>query len=230
MARDSLPGPASMAGLRWLARVGPAPLDAWRCAMGWGVVAARRHARRLEQQGWLERYPLPRGEGSLFLASRRGVRVSGLDVSPSAPPSPWWWAHDCACAWTAAWLTVRGRDWRGPREVLSEPGLKGTVEWRAGSVMRRAGHRPDLAVLIADGPVVIEVELARKAERRLKAVLSLYRRWLTQERVAGVIYVCGSPGGAKRVQELARVTGLPNSSLRTELLEAVEAQTRGEEP
>ena len=28
------PGPASLEGLRWLCRVGPAPIDAWGCAMG----------------------------------------------------------------------------------------------------------------------------------------------------------------------------------------------------
>jgi hypothetical protein len=35
-------------------------------------------------------------------------------VSAESAPAPTWWAHDCACAWTAAWLTLRGRDWRGP--------------------------------------------------------------------------------------------------------------------
>jgi hypothetical protein len=45
----------SMAGLEWLARVGPAPMDAWRCAMGWGERAARSHAMRLEQEGRVER-------------------------------------------------------------------------------------------------------------------------------------------------------------------------------
>ena len=40
------PGPASMEGLRWLCRVGPAPIDAWACAMGWLPVT-----RALTRQG-----------------------------------------------------------------------------------------------------------------------------------------------------------------------------------
>jgi hypothetical protein len=34
-------GPASMAGLEWLVRVGPAPTDAIAAAMGWGDRVAR---------------------------------------------------------------------------------------------------------------------------------------------------------------------------------------------
>ena len=77
MTRVLRPGPASIEGLRWLARVGPCPLDAWRCAMGWSEVAARSHARRLEKEGWLARYPMTRGEGCLFVATRTGVSVGG---------------------------------------------------------------------------------------------------------------------------------------------------------
>lgn len=35
--------------------------------MGWSEVAARHHARRLEREGWLERVPMLRGEGSPLL-------------------------------------------------------------------------------------------------------------------------------------------------------------------
>ena len=86
MTRVLRPGPASMKGLEWLATAGPSPLDPWRYAMGWSEVAARNHARRLERQGWLERCPMLRGQGSLFLATRKGVLVLG-------PPEPTWWAH-----------------------------------------------------------------------------------------------------------------------------------------
>jgi hypothetical protein len=44
MGRVLRPGPASMEGLRWLARVGLAPLEAWRCAMGWSEVATHNLA------------------------------------------------------------------------------------------------------------------------------------------------------------------------------------------
>lgn len=108
--------------------------------MGWGLVAARRHARRLEDQRWLERHRMTRGDGSLFVASRQGVLVSGVAVSASAAPSPMLEAHDCACAWTAAWFTVRGADWQGPREVLADPDLKGDLEWQTRSGWRCTAH------------------------------------------------------------------------------------------
>lgn len=227
MASDLRPGPASIAGLRWLSRVGPSPLDAWRHAMGWGPVAARRHARRLEEQRWLERHRMTRGDGSLFVASRQGVRISGLAVSAAAAPSPTLWAHDCACAWTAAWFTVRGADWQGPREVLADPDLKGDLEWQTRSGWRRTAHRPDLTVLAADGPIAVEVELQRKAEKRLGAVLSLYRRWLDESRIAGVVYVCANDNIADRVRRHGVDAGLPTRAIRIELLDAVREQASG---
>ncbi len=206
---ELLPGPASLAGLEWIARVGPTPVEAWRSAMGWSVSVAGSHARRLERQGWLERHRMTRGHGSLLVATRRGVRMAGLPVTAPAAPAPTWWAHDCACAWTAAWLSVRQRDWRGPREVLADPRLKGQLEWPTGTGWRRSGHRPDLAAVMPTGIVAIEVELQRKADKRLRAILSLYREWLTDRRIAGLIYVCRDDAGAERIRQLGGSDGPP---------------------
>ena len=79
-----------MRGLMWLARVGPSQLDAWRYAMGWSEVAARNHARRLEREGWLERVPMLRGEGSLFFATRKGVRMLRVTLIGCTTPAPTW--------------------------------------------------------------------------------------------------------------------------------------------
>jgi hypothetical protein len=228
MGNGVRPGPSSLAGLAWLARVGPAPLDAWRCAMKWGPGVARSHARRLEQEGWLSRFRMTHGTGSLFVATRRGVRMSGLEVSAAAPPAPTWWAHDCACAWTAAWLSRRGREWKGPREVLCDGSLKGEVGWLTGGGWRRAGHCPDLAVQLGERVVVVEVELQPKARKRLGGILGLYGDWLGDGRIAGVIYVCANAKVAERVNEIAEEVGVPDAALRTELLSVVEAQARGE--
>jgi hypothetical protein len=194
--------------------------------MGWCVSVAGSHARRLEREGWLERYRMTRGQGSLLVATRRGVRMSGLAVGAPSAPAPTWWAHDCACAWTAAWLSARGRDWRGPREVLADPRLKGELEWLTGNGWRRSGHRPDLAAVMPTGMVAIEVELQRKAHKRLRAVLRLYGQWLTERRITGLIYVCRDEAGAERVRELGVGTGLPDGALRIELLSSVQAQAR----
>ena len=227
MGNGVRPGPASMAGLQWLVRVGPAPLDAWRCAMRWGPAVAWSHAKRLEQQGWLSRHSMPRGSGSLFLATRLGASASGLPLGSCSAPAPTWWEHHRACAWTAAWLVGRGREWRGPREVLADPQLEGKLEWMTGNGLRRSGHRPDLAVVMQTGMVAIEVELQRKAEKRLRAVLGLYGAWLAGRRITGLIYVCRDQAGADRVRELGAATGIPAGALRVELLSTVQAQAQG---
>lgn len=219
-----------MAGLRWLSRVGPSPLAAWACAMRWGQRTAERHSRRLEDEGLLHRYPMTRGLGSLFVASRQGVRLSGLDVTPCTAPTPFWWEHDCACAWTAAWLTVRGAEWRGPREVLVAPELKGELEWQTRSGWRHATHRPDLVLTIPGGPVVVEVELRQKAQTRLGAVMTMYRRWLDESQIAGVVYVCRTEKLANKVREQALQAGIASSAMRIQLLESVRAEATGEQP
>ena len=222
MAGELRPGPASMAGLEWLVRVGPSPMDAWWCALGWGDRVARSHACRLEREGWLERHRMFRGDGSLLVATRRGVRMTGLAVSAPAPPEPTLWAHDCACAWTAAWLTVRGaRDWSGPRDVLADPDLKGTVVWSTRVSLRRSGHRPDLAVRAPAGLMAVEVELQRKNTSRMGGILSMYRSWIDAGKLAGVVYVCGSDARAGRVYELANKAGIKGRTLRIELLSDV---------
>ena len=230
MAQALRAGPASMAGLAWLARVGPAPLAAWATAMGWGQRTAESHSRRLEDEGLLRRFRMTRGLGSLFVASRQGVRLSGLDVTPCGAPTPFWWEHDCACAWTAAWLTVRGAEWRGPREVLADPELKGELEWQTRAGWRQATHRPDLALVIPSGSVVVEVELQQKAKTRLGAVMSMYRRWLEQSQIAGIVYVCRSQKLADKVGAHGLEAGIASSAMRIELLESVQAEASGERP
>src|ERR1700758_5457634 len=168
MTRMLRPGPATIGGLRWLSRVGPTPLDAWRCAMGWSEVAARSHARRLEREGWLARYPMTRGHGSLFVSTRTGVAVANVPVRAAGEPGPTWWAHHCASAWVAAWLTVRGREMIGSRELLGDKSWSDQVSWRDRKGFHVAGHRPDLVAITAQGGLVsLEVELAPKSIDRL---------------------------------------------------------------
>jgi hypothetical protein len=218
------PGPGSMAGLRWLARCGPSPLDPWRYAMGWSEVAARSHARRLEREGWLERCPMTWGEGSLFLATRKGMLMLGVPLIPASTPAPTWWAHDSACAWTAAWLTVRGRPSLGQREVLGRPDWSGELHWRDRNSFKRSGHRPDLVALVGSG-VAVEVELAGKSRPRLDAILGLHDSWIVRGKSGGVIYVCGDEEGHRRVQRSAERVGSFGRKLRFELLDTIKAQT-----
>jgi hypothetical protein len=221
------PGRASVNGLGWLARVGPAPPDAWACAMGWSRASAFSHAQRLEAGGWLVRCRTVWGHGSLLIATRQGVELAGVGVTAACVPAPTWWAHLQACAWTAAWLTARGREIQGSREVLADPSWSGKLRWRDRRGHHVVGHRPDLAWLVDGQRVAIEVELARKSTRRLEAIIALHAKWRSEGRTAGLIYVCvDAPLGA-RVRELAIGQGLNTSKgggLRIETLAEVRQQ------
>ena len=225
MGRMLRPGPGSMAGLRWLARCGPSPLDPWRYAMGWSEVAARSHARRLEREGWLERCPMTWGDGSLFLATRKGVLMLGVPLIPASTPAPTWWAHDSACAWTAAWLTVRGRVFLGQREVLSRPEWSGQLHWQDRDSLKRSGHRPDLVALRDSSRFAIEVELAGKSRPRLDVILKLHDDWIRGGKIGGVIYICGNEEGQRRVERSADRVAPFGRKLRLELLDTIKEQT-----
>lgn len=193
-----------MAGLRWLARVGPAPLDAWRYAMGWSEVAARNHARRLEREGWLAGYPMRRGDGCLFVATRVGVAVASVPVRAPGEPAPTWWAHHCGVAWMAAWLTLRPREFKGSSELNAWDTWAGKISWRDYKRCYESRHRPDLVGFRLDGrPVGVEVELAPKSTARLRAILQMHASWRASGRTNGVLYVCGDEQGRERITKAA---------------------------
>lgn len=211
-----------------MARMGPSSLDPWRLAMGWSEVAARSHARRLEREGWLGRVAMAPGEGSLFWATRLGVRVAAVDVYGVGERSAGKWAHDVGCAWTAAWAMTRGHRVIGARELLVEREWSDVLEWADRYGPRRSGHRPDLLAFVRDAewPVAIEVELAPKSNARLKAILGLHQRWIREGRTTGVTYVCGDEAGCRRIAARGREVGLgPAWGLRLKTLADIKAQT-----
>jgi hypothetical protein len=132
------------------------------------------------------------------------------------------------------WVTVmlRSRDWKGPREVLADPELKGKVFWNTRVKLRSTGHRPDLAVGGARGLIPIEVELQRKDTSRTEGILVMYRGWITERKIRGVAYVCGNQSIAGRIDELAQGVGIPKEARRIDLLDDVchQALHRADEP
>lgn len=194
--------------------------------MGWAPVTARSHLLRLVQAGQVERCAAQRGHGPLIFANRAGVQESGVEAAPiTSPPAPTTWAHWQACAWTAAWLTARGRHVLGGRELLLNKEWKGELEWLERGGWRRRGHRPDLAAaLTADGPLLpIEVELAGKSTVRLRTILALHASWIAAGKTSAVIYVCGTPQRAASVIHHADHVGLSVDAhtLRVEVLDTI---------
>ncbi len=151
---------------------------------------------------------MTRGEGSLFFPTRTGVRVAAVAVRAPSRPGPTWWAHLCGCAWAAAWLTVRGHEMVGSRELLEDPWWSDEVRWHNANGCQRRGHRPDLVAVGADWELPIEVELAQKAADRLRAILDLHASWWQSGKSSGVLYVCGDEDGAERIRRIAETVGL----------------------
>lgn len=229
--RSQLSGGAALRVLGWLARVGPAPVEAVAVAFAWTERRALQCVAQLVEDGWVRRQAMTRGDGSLLLVTAAGVeRVRATVRARSRPPAPTWWAHHVGCAWTAAWLTVRGRAMQGPAEVDGDGSWWGKLSWRDRRGSHEVGHRPDLAWLPdGGGRVAIEVELARKTTPRLEAVLGLHAAWRAGGGTAGVIYVCGDEPTRERVAKLAAERGLSDErggGLRVDLLGEVQRQAR----
>lgn len=193
--------------------------------MGWAPGNARSHAARLTHVRWLARIERPRGEGSLFFATRQGVHVTGVNVPPVPVPAPTWWRHLEACAWLAAWLTARGRQMLGPRELLVHHAWRGELLGLPGP--RELVHRPDLVgVVPGRRPAAVEVELRRKSKARLRAILKLHARWIAAGQSGACLYVCGDAEIRRLVLAQAALVGLDpdNGSLRVELLQTIKRQ------
>jgi len=196
--------------------------------MGWAAPTARSHVVRLIRAGFIDRTTTTHGGESLHFATRRGLEMVELATAHLASaPAPTTWAHHAACAWTAAWLTARGRTMVAPRELLAASEWLAEVQWVERHGVRRRGHRPDLiGGMGAGGPLLpIEVELAVKSGQRLRAILGLYARWITTGKARAVIYICATAKVAERVSDEARQVGLTaeHTTLRVELLDTIRA-------
>jgi hypothetical protein len=136
-------------------------------------------------------------------------------------------AHDTGCAWTAAWLTLRGRRYLGPRELLNDPDWSGKLHWLDRHSFKRSGHRPDLVGFMSGKAIAVEVELATKSKLRLDAILKLHLGWIISRKTTGVVYICGDEEGCRRIERAGQRVGLYGSDphFRIELLGTIEAKT-----
>ncbi len=168
-----------------------------------------------------------RGEGSLFVVTRRGVTAAGVQAKPLRAPSQAFQARHRAVAWTAAWLKRSGLELLGPRELVGHNRWSAELLYYDSQGYKQAEHHPDFVAKVKDGYVCIEVAVPATPTKRLEAIMQQHEgwRWIGQSR--GVIYICEDQRASERVTRIGRHAGLlagPGGGLRIELLEMIRSR------
>ena len=206
--------------VRYVGRHGVVAIEHVMSAMGVGRTATYNRVAACIEAGLLERLDLLRSEPRLLRATRDGLRYAGLGLSV-AVPSPGSADHWLRCATTAQLLgeefgverILTERELVLAEQIEERPIASAKVgEWLDGSPRL---HRPDLAVLTDERPIVVEVELSAKSPRRLKGVIRAWRRasWVSEVR-----YYC-APGSTRRAVE--RAVAEMRAEERVHIFEAV---------
>lgn len=169
----------------WVARMGAVELGHVMARFGMGRTVAYRRLQALAAAGLVERVRLVHGTPALFVATSEALRWTDRLALGVCRPTPATARHWRLTGWAAIGVE---REF-GAERVLSEREVR-AWEREAGVFFASAvvgrlpsgadkPHRPDVAVLAATGDevaVVVEVELSRKARRRVEAILRGYGR------------------------------------------------------
>src|SRR3954468_16014082 len=217
------PGWRSLEALAWLARLEVAGLEPLGLAMGWGRRARYSHVARLMRAGLVVRaFDVGGSVVAITAAGRREVAADRGDVRAGAIHGSGL-RHARAVSWIAALLTSREREWISDLEARRRPEWLVPVLWSG----RRAGHRPDLGIVMRGRRVAVEVELSLKAPRRLEAILRGYDQALASGALAGgLIYVSDRSDVLSAVRRAAARVGLPDARFRLRALEEIQAEVR----
>ena len=193
MSRASVaPGPRSIEGLAWLARVGASPLEPWRLVMGWSRAVGYDHARRLAAAGLVRTVRMTQGDGSLFVTTAAGAARVGYPASwalRSIGPSTW--AHACACAWVSAWLQVVGA--AGGANESSSTTRSGDSTCGTPTIAGQGGSRTVRTSPRKPPPARSPSRWSSGASlARLLGILRMYAECTdgNEAPLAGVLYVC----------------------------------------
>jgi hypothetical protein len=200
MLRKSRPSSLErLAIVRWTGRLGAVTAEALALHDDRTIASARAHLRAAEQAGLIDHRRVLADGPTLYVATRAGLRESGVHglepcrVSVANAP------HTIACAEVAAALerAYPDHELMGERELRRDERQARTplASARLGDTPRGEPllHRPDLVLWPRDPqerlPVAIEVELTVKAPRRL---LEICRAWARCRCVAGTLYLAAS--------------------------------------
>jgi hypothetical protein len=184
----------------WIGRIGAAGAEQVmeRFAMGRSWAYAR--LSRLVLAGLLEQRTLLYRRPGLYIATAEGLRWQGLQRLGVFRVGAGGFEHARQLAMAAVALERGLPGWRllGEREIRLEEAdadrLIASMRLREPRDGRAALHRPDLAPLSPRGRViVVELELSRKAPRRLAAIC---RGWARARHVDAVYYLA-APAAAR---------------------------------
>jgi hypothetical protein len=163
-------------------------------AMGAGRSATYRRFGRCEEAGLVERSHILGSDVAVLHATSTGLRYARLGL-PVAAISPATVEHMLRC--TSVAISVGERV--GHDRVLTEREivLEEAIEDRQiasvpiGSFRGRPRmHRADLAVLVDEGIIAVEVELTPKSPARLRGIVNAWARSAYAGVVAEVHYLC----------------------------------------
>jgi hypothetical protein len=190
--------------VRLVGRHGVMTVEQAMRATGIGRTATYRRVAALNGAGLLERLDLLRSQPSLLHATRDGLRYAGLAM-PVAKVSPGTVDHWLRCVTVALDLGERyGHSCvLTEREIVAREVLEDGLVAKArlsGAGDGRRFHRADLAVLVKEGVIAVEVELTPKAPRRLEELIRAWKREVAMGDVAEVRYLC-EPRQTRRLVE-----------------------------
>jgi hypothetical protein len=163
----------------FIARFGAASAEHIQARYGMCQSRAYARLRVLVKDGLLEHKQLLHRVPGLYVATRAGLRWAGLGQLSVQRVSPGGFRHAWELTSAAVALSAAAPEWQlhSERELRARECDEGRPIASV-SLGERAGfHRPDLALFGGEDEVVaIEVELAVKVPRRLRAIARAYAR------------------------------------------------------
>lgn len=199
--------------VQFVGRHGIVTLEQVMSEMGVGRTASYRRVATCVELGLLERLRLLRDEPTVLRATRNGLNYVDLGL-PVASVTPGLVNHDLRCVNVARRLarrfgheqilTEREFTWRERTEGKEIARVDLGEDTRSGRVRK---HRADLAVMVEEGTIAIEVELSAKAPTRLRNILFAWRRAHAEQVISAIYYFCAPGTTMRAVKRAIEMTG-----------------------
>jgi hypothetical protein len=205
--------------LAFVARFGLVSASAAARSAGTNRSVTYRREARWRKHGLIRVLPDVAGSGRLLACTPEGLRAVGQEELRPTRVSLGRVPHAIAVAEVAAELERRGEQVLSEREIVAVERREGRHFYSAELAGGRF-HRPDL--VLADGPIGVEVELSQKASWRLDSIMRGWRSAVGEDRLSGVRYLCGE-------RAIRPVTRAVERTVTDELIEVVPISASGAE-